>query len=291
MGMRIEIALLMPTVVDHFFLDTNQWNYLCDPPAVRSESAGLLQQRLLSAVREDHIAVVSSVPVLEELMGTQRSNPAKYSEMSDLIFRVIGRRWLLPLDQRYVLEARHGGLLPEHLRYLPRSIRRRMRDAAARRETAQLIGNEVHAQVGNFKNDQEEIRKKLRIEVGTEGATRFRETINRWWNPEVVVPEWVGDLIGSAVAQGRVPSKARADREGAPSTWCFVSYKLARIKLNLAENRSIKESDYLDADHYSGGPYYDVLVTDDKALRETCGLIPDTPCALETFDEFVHRFA
>src|SRR5205807_2350318 len=104
------------------------------------------------------------------------------------------------------------------------------------------------------KKDQEEIRKKLRLEVGAQGATEFRNRVNRWWDHEVDLQGWVNDLIVSAIQQGRAPSEAPADREGAPSTWCFVSYKLARIKLNLAENRSIKNSDYLDADHYSCGP-------------------------------------
>jgi hypothetical protein len=278
-------------LADRFFLDTNQWNYLCDPTAPSASASADLPRRFLDAVRTRQLAVVSSVAVLEELMGTAHSQPAKYSEMCDVIFRAVGQRWLLPLDQRASREAFCGGLLPDTQRYLPRSTRRRMQEEALRQEAVELIGNEVYMQVSTFKNDQEAIRTKLRHDVGREGAARFRETINHWWDHEADVRSWVSDLITSAIEHGRAPGGARSDRDGAPSTWCFVSYKLARIKLNLADNRSIKKSDYLDADHYSCGPYYDVLVTDDGAFKDTCGLLPDTPFAIETFDQFIRRFA
>lgn len=63
------------------------------------------------------------------------------------------------------------------------------------------------------------------------------------------------------------------------------------MKLNLGENRAIKASDRIDAEHYSASTYADVLVTDDRAFTETCEMIPDRPFRIETFDEFVGRLA
>ncbi len=278
-------------MVARFFLDTNQWNYLLAPVDQLTISSADLHQRLLSAVHNGQLAIISSVPVLEELMGAARSQPTKYAGMRDLIFQVVGSHWLLPLNERVVEEARHGGLLSEGQRYLSGSIVRRMREEAARGESVTSVADEVYDQVSRFRDDHEAIREKLRSEAGPGDSTTLRRTVNHWWNREVEVQDWVRDLIADAVQHGRMPAGARTDREGAPSVWCFVAFKLARIKLNLADSRAIKKSDYLDADHYSSGPYYDALVTDDKAFRETCNLLPDTPFAIETFGEFVQRFA
>jgi hypothetical protein len=52
--------------------------------------------------------------------------------------------------------------------------------------------------------------------------------------------------------------------------WRFHAYKLARIYLNVAEGRRIKGSDLFDAHHYVAASYMNVMVSDDRDLRDTC---------------------
>ena len=56
-----------------------------------------------------------------------------------------------------------------------------------------------------------------------------------------------------------------------PSVFTFVAARLARILTN-AGNRTIAASDLADAHHLASGPYVDVIVSDDKAMRTSFDL-------------------
>ena len=72
-----------------------------------------------------------------------------------------------------------------------------------------------------------------------------------------------------------------------PSAWHLSRFHTARIKQEVGDRRRIRGSDFLDAEHYSCGPYFDLLVTDDVPFHETCHLLDDRPFELMNFDEFV----
>ena len=78
-------------------------------------------------------------------------------------------------------------------------------------------------------------------------------------------------------------------RATVPSAWLFTAFKLARLVRNLGDGRAIKAGDYLDADHVGCGVYFEILVTDDNELRETCALLKDPPFRVEGFQELVTR--
>jgi hypothetical protein len=65
-----------------------------------------------------------------------------------------------------------------------------------------------------------------------------------------------------------------------------VSYQQARIVHTVGERRKIKPSDLDDAHHAAAGPYYDILVTDDRAFGQALDLIPDRPFDRMTSTEF-----
>src|SRR5688572_1011693 len=82
--------------VDRLFLDTNQWNYLVDH---QDHDPGFLQgvrDQLKKSVRGHAIEVVGSLPLLQEIIRTDQSNPAKYSAMRDLAFDTVQHRWPKP---------------------------------------------------------------------------------------------------------------------------------------------------------------------------------------------------
>ena len=61
------------------FLDAQVWNYLADPEW--TAPSGVSSPQMLAAV--EGCEVVGSFELLQELMGTERSNRAKYLDMLD----------------------------------------------------------------------------------------------------------------------------------------------------------------------------------------------------------------
>jgi hypothetical protein len=113
----------------------------------------------------------------------------------------------------------------------------------------------------------------------------MHSVLRAWWR-DLDVDDWVQDVVDDDVRRILQEKREPSARCTVPSAWLFVAFKAARIALNVGENRTIKPSDYLDAEHVACGFYFDVLVTDDKALRETCGLLgADLPFEIEGFRE------
>jgi hypothetical protein len=67
------------------------------------------------------------------------------------------------------------------------------------------------------------------------------------------------------------------------------AYYMARIALNVGENRKIVGSDMYDIQHYGHASYADLMVTDDRAFIATYETIPDKPFAIEKFAAFAAR--
>src|SRR3989442_875259 len=67
------------------------------------------------------------------------------------------------------------------------------------------------------------------------------------------------------------------------------AYILARVALNVGQNRAIKGSDQYDPDHEANAASADLLVTDDGPFLDTYNSIPDQPFAVESFSAFVER--
>lgn len=104
--------------------------------------------------------------------------------------------------------------------------------------------------------------------------------------------DWVRDVVDERALGTLVWPRSVPSCDIVPSAWLFVAFKAARIMLNLAENRAIKASDYMDVEHVACGYYFDVLVTDDRALRETCALLgTELPFKIEGFRDVLVRLA
>jgi hypothetical protein len=213
--------------------------------------------------------------------------------MRDLLFDVTGNRWLLPLNERYCREAGAGGALSQSDCYLDSATRRSVESLSTRNEGTSSIADQTYEQTNQFKQQEEGIRTKLLIELPERtGSSNVRNVIEEWWST-VDVDEWLGDMVNESVKVQLFgnASEGAEPRTRIPSAWLFTAFKLARVKLNLGEGRSIKPSDCIDAEHCAAGAYYDVLITDDSAFRSTCEMLDPCPFQIETFDDLVDRLS
>jgi hypothetical protein len=273
--------------VDRLFLDTNQWNYLVAHPDHDAGFLDCVRDQLIESVRDNAVEVVGSLPVLQEIIGTYRRDPAKYGAMCDMLFEIVRHRWLKPIDQRHIAEARAGGILDGGNRYLPRAARRQVEALAAKQADIERVGDRTREEVTRFKEEQDRL-KPVVLQKLAEHDGDVRRTVRDWY-ASVDVGDWVQDVVDEGVRRKILSSGLSSSRELVPSAWLFTAFKLGRLARNLGEGRAIKFGDYLDADHVGCGAYFDVLVTDDKELRETCTMLKDLPFRVEGFSELTRR--
>jgi hypothetical protein len=172
-------------------------------------------------------------------MGAAPQNPEKYEQMRKLVFDVVGNHWLLPLDERYVREITYGGPLPETSRYVSRNIRRKIKRLACNRSQVNDVADATHVEVESFKSDQERIRKQIFTKLGLDEQPRnMRVEMEKWWTQRDL-KTWVEDIVMAGVQKGRPSAETDyvVSETTMPSTWRFVDFKHARIRLNLGEGR------------------------------------------------------
>jgi hypothetical protein len=278
--------------VQLWFLDTNVWNYLLGRPDRTEEALGQLRTRLVEAVRCDEMLVVGSLPLLQEIISAGRRHPDVLDGMRKIVFGAVGHRWLLPLNRRHAQEIARGAALAPTERYLPRETRRRVEALASRREDVLAVADGTHLEVTKFKEEQEAIRLRILDSATTrDGLTtrEFRRDLEAWW-ATTDVAGWIRDAVRDDVIAS-APDPDDLSAVTAPSAWHYTRFKLARILLNLGENRAIKPSDYVDAEHYAIASYIDVLVTDDGPFKETIALLSDCPFSVLTFEDLERRLS
>lgn len=231
---------------------------------VRAFHAGLLQ-------------VVSTLALEEEIVGAARQEDRKYREMRPLHHKLVGRRSLLPLNERHIAEARHGGKLPVTVRYDSKARQDQVRRFAGKHEESLLVGDEVWAAKQATYVRQVEARTAVRSRLEGLGA-RPDTAVNEWFG-SADIANWVKDLVDDSVSRGLFSWSGEEEISASrfPSSWLLVAYTMARIKRTVADNRKIQPSDHHDAEHCAAGAYFDVLVTSDKEFATTLGLIPDLP--------------
>ncbi len=273
-----------PTTI---FLDTQQWNYLVAKTGYSDDSLTIARQQLTERVKSGELIVVGSLPLLQELMGVAVKDPIKWERLRQLVFDVVGNRWLLPLNERYVREIARGGLLTESERYVRRPERRKIERISRKLAQAIDIADATHGEVSTFKSEQDGIRRAIYEKLGAVDGRPPKDIhagIEQWWGQREL-EGWLSGIIEAGIARGHIPLDTSYVVSAAtmPSVWHFTDYKQARIKLNLGEQRSIKPSDYVDADIYGVTPYVDVLATDDRAFRETCQLLDNKSLVLKDF--------
>jgi hypothetical protein len=254
------------------YFDTQQLSYLTGPDAGSHPDHAL--RRVRQAVKAGHIEVVGSLDLLQELIEALPRAPQKSRQMTDLFFKLVGNRLLLPLSERHPKEALAGGLLSEEDRYLSRDVRRGVRRLAQSGRDAFEVAEELFREKATFLEAEKAVQQHMRerlIEMGATNQTRLM----RDWISGVDIDDWVRDIAETGRRRGRVPNHFTVHTDDVPSVSTFVAYRLGRLARTMGEGRRIEDSDLADAHHVACGPYIDLLVTDDKELRNTLDLVRD----------------
>lgn len=268
--------------------DTQQWNYFLSSDATPQPEGAL--EGVLQNLAEGSIEIVGSLDVLQELVEAAPRARRKSEDMVELYLELVGPRLLLPLNERHVSEVRSGGLLCEQARYATRATRREVAKLArSRREVldlAEVLGDEKSTFRASEIETQHNIRARLDEAGGQPSAALMRQ-----WLRELDIDEWVAELVEEGNRLGHhdvAVSDAGPDRY--PSAWTFYAIRLARLVATLGEGRRIARSDLADAHIVSSGPYVDVVVTDDKALRDSLEILDrPLPFQCETSAKFFAR--
>ena len=267
------------------YLDTQQWNYLVEPTV---EAPGVDRALLQRGIHRQQIAVVGSLDLLQELMSASFASPDKYSAMADLFFGLVRGRLLHPLSRRHRAEANHGGLLPERRRYLRRPERENLYEASQSMVNVLDMADEIKAEKDTFKLSEDQLRAQAKEAIESAGERVSGPTLRAWFE-RLDVADWIDSTIEEGVRRGEYTLDANTPTTAQrwPSAWAFTSIRLARLTYTLGEGRKIKASDLADAHHVAAGPYFDVLVTDDKELLLTLELLPSPSFQWMTSAQFV----
>jgi hypothetical protein len=270
-GISVQRDAANPSMRRVYF-DTQQWNYFV-APGTSSHPADAVK-RVRRAQQDSLIEIVGSLDLLQELLEARRGQPDKAGQMLDLFFKLVGERILLPLDERNVEEALAGGELPQPGRYLSRKTRTRVRGfVQAGADASELIETLYQEKVA-FKASEQELQDQMAERLATEIPGK-RTPMMRKWIATVDIDDWVQDIANDPRLRERVPKDKVVLPEHLPSASTFVIARLGRLAMTMGEGRKIEPSDLADAQHVACGPYYDTLVTDDKALRATLDLVRD----------------
>lgn len=266
-------------------LDTNATSHLvqwtkADPTPIRNV--------LLGAVKRGILRVEGSLEVFSEIAGVIRGDRNLFESVTELLFALVGRYWVLPLSERHDTEMAYRGPLPDGTLYMPRRLRRDLRRFGANEPQVRAVAAEIGGQADQYKREAESARDSVigRLKIEARGDPPKEVTQSdirlgmRQWLAEVDIDDWCRDVLDDGVRQGRI----QADRDRwpdvrlvAPSLWHYMNYRLARIAFEVGEGRRIQPSDEYDARHYSfAATYADLLVTEDVAFRRTCETLGDS---------------
>ncbi|MEK7153118.1 MAG: hypothetical protein AAB834_04165 [Patescibacteria group bacterium] len=280
----------MPTL----FLDTHMWSYLVESKKYSDDQLRQARERLVEGVKRGDWEIVCSLPVLQEIIRVYRNDPQKYEAIKGLVFKTVGHRWLLDLKQRYVAELYNGGLLLPPGIYINREKRKQIERLANNKKDVIDVGDITYKEGLDFKAGQEDARKKVFADLGSadgKAPKKIAQAYEKWFANDRDLEGWVLNVLEGGVARKLFPAaklKEFAPTEAnSPSTWEYVDFRQAKVLLELGYGRAIKESDGIDADMYGCSPYYGILVTDDKGLRETASHVVNGKFELYGFEQLM----
>jgi hypothetical protein len=265
------------------FLDNNMWNALVDA------TGPLTTDALVDAYKYGSVEVVATIELCEEILGTARRKPAKYNDMRRLLRRLFGRRVLLPLRERNMLEITTGGVLPSPNQFLPRSVIERVVGLKANEDVVQVINDEVY----ELKRQSGQ-RDRNDVDGIVRGVEALGATVYDY--AHVVTPEMVRETTIEALsfaAEHGYPTVPddEVNFGRVPSLWLYCAAGAASTTRAAGAGTAVRDSDNHDRLHCSAGAYYDVLVTVDREFRARLALIPDCPFDVMNPNEFTGRLA
>ena len=273
----------MPSAVE-VYLDTNAVSYLFQPPP-GCPAAAETQHAFKRHVEEGSLTVVTSLSVFDELTGMAGSQPETYQRTQELLWNLAGSHVLHDNYDRIQLEIHQQGPVSGADRFLPRVERRRLRSKVRRLSIAEEVTQRRRQLTEAHAKEFEKLRTEVVADIGDDPAKKTRA----WWEKAPkLFDDWTLTYfrtnrrrLGLPISEDDWPEPRRV-----PSAWHKVAFYFAWIKQTVGEGRRIKPSDRYDIDHYVNASYVDLIVTSDGPFSETCGIIPDPPFCIETFQDF-----
>jgi hypothetical protein len=269
------------------YLDTNAASYLYHLPGP-SKTLHEVRRALAERVTGGQIELIMSTSLIEEIAGISTGDLPRYVRTARFIFGLAETSFLLPVNERVRAEVASRGALSGAARFLPPARRRKVRSHMMRHGFAHDVADEVRVQTDDFKRDMEAKRQGIRPRLGADWSSKTAH----WWNAALPqIDDWTldyfrasRDLLGLPADEASWPSP-----RAIPTAWYLHAYYMARIALNVGQNRRIDGTDRYDGAHYASAVYADLMVTDDGRFIETYNNIPDRPFAIESSRAFAER--
>ena len=273
------------------YLDTNAISSLLPRNDGQVVHAADLRRRLRAARRYRQVTMLSSVVTIQELMGVAENDWGRYSRLVRLVFQFVGMNFIEDVRELWVREYLLGRAARGRERLSSAELVGNLRRQSLQRELVADVMKDVRAFQARFKEEEESRREGVRarfaehLQPGEDPA----QAVRKWWSDaEEHIASWARTTLGTMLDLRGVshPDLSNYNVRALPTLWNFHAYKLARIEMNVGENRRIETSDPADAHHYTLGAYATVFVSDDRAMRDTCRAIPHAsvdPIALSIF--------
>ena len=265
------------------YLDTNAVSCLFHPPE-GCPAAAQTRSALKRHLDTGSLTVVTSLSVFDELAGMAPAWIVKYQRTQELLWELAGSHVLRDNYDRIRLEV-HQGPLSGSDRFLPRDVRRSLRLETRKPSSARAVARKRRQLTEPFAKEFEKLRTQVLADIGDDSAKKTRA-----WREKAPqhVDDWTVEYfrnnrqrLGLPVSEDDWPEPRQV-----PSAWHKTAFYLAWLKQTVGESRKIKPSDRYNIDHYVNASYVDLMVTQDGPFQATCGMIPDRPFQIETFQDF-----
>jgi hypothetical protein len=220
-------------------------------------------------------------------MGILPKCPSKYTSVMNFLWEIAQTNLLLPTEDLARTEVLKGGSLKgnERLELWTKTVT--IYHECLREQSICNIPQQTYEQLMQFEKEEKAARDKIKMDFGVKQSSFH---LSNWWKkPETRIDEWVTEYLEKNAIRLNLCAERRnwPHPQAFESIWRFHAYKMARIYLNVRENRRIQGSDLFDAHHYVAASYTNIMVCNDGDLRDTFEIIPKKSFILETFEEFL----
>lgn len=198
-----------------------------------------IRRALADACDSGDIELIASTSLVQELTGISPGNARAYVRIMKFVLELAGRRFLLPHNERVKAEvANGGGLLPDQKAFVLNAKRQELRMHIMGNAFAGEVATAVRGDADRYKVDSEERRSGIRKKLGDDWSVNTRQ----WWESALPqIDDWTLDYLRASkdiIALPDDETKWPRARQ-VPTAWNMHAYYMARIALNVGENRRI----------------------------------------------------
>jgi hypothetical protein len=260
----------MPRASQLVYLDTMCWSRLATPTSEwpRDRVRGLIRA-LQAGVDMGSYGIVFGPAFADEVTRLRAHQPIVHQHILKLARTLSRERVMLTTNELIEREIAGRGPLPPQRRYYSTTLRKMFFKAMCDTTITAAAAAEVQGRVGDFLRQERERQFKVRDQMN--GRSLVADMREWWKDRDQIIDDWVRRHLESVWSHLLPVDPTHWPTPGSlPTLRAWMAYKIARIYLNMGENRRVDEGDFYDAQHFAGAAYCDWLVTEDKRLRDTC---------------------